>query len=60
MNHHKYPIMLTQQAINGALDIYVECRKRDCVPQMIGPSFFRAAFELLDRHDADRIHELLI
>jgi hypothetical protein len=46
MNHHEYPIMPTQQAIIGALDIYVEGRKRDCVPQMLaGFSVLRSATE---------------
>jgi len=50
MNHREYPIMPTQQAINGALDIYVEGRKRDCVPQML------AGFSVLRYATEEQVH----
>ena len=46
MNRHEYPITPSQQAITGALSIYVEGGKKDDVRQMLfGLSVLRHATE---------------
>lgn len=46
MYHREYPISPSQQAINGALSIYVEGGRKDDVPQMLfGLSVLRHATE---------------
>ena len=46
MYHHEYPITPSQQATNGALDIFVEgCRKDDIRQQLFGLSVLRSATE---------------
>ena len=44
MYHREYPITPSQQATNGALDIFVEgCRKADVRQQLFGLSVLRSA-----------------
>lgn len=46
MNHREYPITPSQQAINGALSIFVEGgRKDDARKQLVGLSVLRHASE---------------
>ncbi len=46
MYHREYPIIPSQQATNGALDIFVEgCRKEDVRQQLFGLSVLRSATE---------------
>ena len=46
MYHHEYPITLSQQAVNGALCIYVGGGRRDALRQMLfGLSILRSATE---------------
>jgi len=46
MYHREYPITPTQQATNGALDIFVAgCRKDDVRQQLFGLSVLRSATE---------------
>lgn len=46
MYHREYPITPSQQATNGALDIFVEgCRKGDVRQQLFGLSVLRSATE---------------
>lgn len=46
MYHREYPITPTQQATNGALDIFVEgCRKNNVRQQLFGLSVLRSATE---------------
>ncbi len=46
MIHREYPITPSQQATNGALDIFVEGCRKDNVPQMLfGLSVLRSATE---------------
>lgn len=46
MYHREYPIIVTQQATNGALDIFVEgCRKENLRSQLFGLSILRSATE---------------
>lgn len=46
MYHREYPITPSQEAINGALDIFVEgCRKEDVRQQLFGLSVLRSATE---------------
>ncbi len=47
MYHREYPITPSQQATNGALDIFVEgCRKDDVRQQLFGLSVLRSATEV--------------
>ena len=46
MYHREYPTTPSQQATNGALDIFVEgCRKDDVRQQLFGLSVLRSATE---------------
>lgn len=46
MYHREYPIAPSQQAIDGALSIFVEgCRKDDVRQQLFGLSVLRSATE---------------
>ena len=46
MYHREYPITLTQQATNGALNIFVEgCREDNVRQQLFGLSILRSATE---------------
>lgn len=46
MYHREYPITPSQQATNGALDIFVEgCRKDNVRQQLFGLSVLRSATE---------------
>lgn len=46
MYHREFPITPSQQAANGAMDIFVEgCRKGDARQQLIGLSVLRSATE---------------
>jgi hypothetical protein len=46
MYHREYPITPSQQATNGALDIFVEgCRKEDVRQQLFGLSVLSSATE---------------
>jgi len=46
MYHREYPVTPTQEATNGALDIFVEgCRKNDVPQQLLGLSVLRSATE---------------
>lgn len=46
MYHREYPITPSQQAANGAMDIFVEgCRKGDMRQQLIGLSVLQSATE---------------
>ena len=46
MYHREYPIVPSQSAANGALDIFVEgCRKADMHQQLFGLSVLRSATE---------------
>jgi hypothetical protein len=46
MYHREYPITPSQQATNGALDIFVEgCRRDDVRQQLFGLSVLRSATE---------------
>lgn len=46
MYHREFPVTATQQATNGALDIFVEgCRKENLRAQLFGLSILRDATE---------------
>jgi hypothetical protein len=46
MHHREYPITPSQEATNGALDIFVEgCRKDDVRQQLFGLSVLGSATE---------------
>lgn len=46
MYHREYPMAPSQQATNGALDLFVEgCRKADMRQQLFGLSVLRSATE---------------
>jgi hypothetical protein len=46
MYHREYPITPSQQATNGALDIFVEgCRKADVRQQLFGLSVLQSCTE---------------